>query len=98
MKCSIFFQIVSRYLIYYDSSFIYRLKLISLGKVLVDNESLASQGVKHGSMILAIIIGDAQNEMKENEDQIKELEGIKSDSKLLALDDQYIEVTIYFIQ
>lgn len=71
------------------------MKLISSGKVLLDNESLINQGVKHGNMILAIIVGDAQSEIKENEDQIKELEGIKSDSRLLALDDQYMEVKIH---
>ncbi|XP_045479093.1 NEDD8 ultimate buster 1-like isoform X2 [Harmonia axyridis] len=72
------------------------LKLISSGKVLLDNESLINQGVKHGNMILAIIVGDAQSEIKENEDQIKELEGIKSDSRLLALDDQYMELQDQF--
>ncbi|XP_044749963.1 NEDD8 ultimate buster 1-like [Coccinella septempunctata] len=72
------------------------LKLISSGKVLADNESLLNQGVKHGNMILAIVVGDSQNEMKESEDQIKELEGIKSDSRLLASDDKYIELEDQF--
>ncbi|KAK9870279.1 hypothetical protein WA026_006366 [Henosepilachna vigintioctopunctata] len=73
-----------------------RLKLISSGKVLLDNETLLTQGIKNGQMILALILGDNQMEMQESENKIKELEEIKTDSRLLALDSEYIQLEDQF--
>lgn len=71
---------------------LFSLKLICSGKVLQDNESLDSQGVKNGQQIMAIVLVESPTEVVEKESQIKELENTKTDSKLLALDDEYMRV------
>lgn len=73
-----------------------RLKLIHAGKVLSDPESLSSQGVKNGQQIMAITLTDLPETMKETENQIQELEGVKDDSRLLALDNKYLELEDQF--
>ncbi|XP_063904141.1 NEDD8 ultimate buster 1-like [Zophobas morio] len=73
-----------------------KLKLIHAGKVLSDVDNLSSQGVKNGQQILAVTFSEPTPEMKETEDQIRELEGVKTDSQLLALDNQYMELEDQF--
>ncbi|KAL3266981.1 hypothetical protein HHI36_011129 [Cryptolaemus montrouzieri] len=73
-----------------------RLKLIASGKVLSDTETLCNQGIKNGQMILALILGDFQMEMEQTENKIKEMEEVKKDSRLLALDNEYIELEDQF--
>lgn len=70
-----------------------RLKLISAGKVLNDSTSLGSQGVKNGQQILAITISETSTQVLETENQIKELENVKTDSRLLALDNEFMQVS-----
>lgn len=57
-----------------------------------DNETLENQGVKNGQQIMAIVIVESPNEVAEKETQMKELEDTKTDSRLLALDDEYMQV------
>ncbi|KAJ8927192.1 hypothetical protein NQ314_020468 [Rhamnusium bicolor] len=73
-----------------------RLKLISSGRVLNDSDSLSCQGVKNGSQILAITISETPTQVVQTEKQIKELEEIKTDSRLLALDNQYMQLEDQF--
>ncbi|XP_056638844.1 NEDD8 ultimate buster 1-like isoform X1 [Diorhabda sublineata] len=72
------------------------LKLINSGRILKDPDSLGSQGVKNGSQILAIILTETSSHFLQTENQIKELESIKTDSKLLALDNEYMQVEDQF--
>lgn len=72
------------------------LKLISSGRILKDSDSLGSQGVKNGSQILAIILTETSSHFLQTENQIKELESVKTDSKLLALDNEYMQVEDQF--
>ncbi|CAH1111063.1 unnamed protein product [Psylliodes chrysocephalus] len=72
------------------------LKLISSGRVLTDVDSLGSQGVKNGSQILAIVLIESPSQVSQNESQIKELESVKTDSKLLALDNEYMQLEDQF--
>lgn len=72
--------------------FVGRLKLICSGKVLKDNLSLESQGVKNGQQIMAIVLVETPDQVVDRENQIKELESTKTDSRLLALDDEYMQV------
>lgn len=69
-----------------------RLKLICSGKVLKDNLSLESQGVRNGQQIMAIVLVETPDQVVDRENQIKELESTKTDSRLLALDDEYMQV------
>lgn len=73
-----------------------RLKLISFGKVLTDNETLESQNVKNGQMILTIILTDNPNAIEQEENEYKDLENAKTDSRLLALDDTYMNIEDQF--
>ena len=59
-------------------------------------DNLSGQGVKNGQQILAVTFSEPTPEMKETEDQIRELEGVKTDSQLLALDNQYMELEDQF--
>lgn len=70
------------------------MKFICSGKVLRDNLSLESQGVKNGQKIMAIVLAESPDQVINTETQIKELEDTKTDSKLLALDDEYMQVTV----
>lgn len=76
--------------------FISRLKLIYSGKVLTDTNNLSSQEVKHGKKILAVTFNDSPLDLKEAETSYSELEGFKSDSRLLALDDEYMQLEDQF--
>ncbi|CAH0561061.1 unnamed protein product [Brassicogethes aeneus] len=73
-----------------------RLKLISSGKVLIDGESLGSQSVKNGQNLLAIIVSETPNEVLQKEKEIKQIEDVKTDSRLLALDDNYMQIEDQF--
>ncbi|EFA02056.1 NEDD8 ultimate buster 1 [Tribolium castaneum] len=73
-----------------------KLKLIHAGKVLSDSENLSSQGVKNGQQIMAITFSEMSPELKETENQIRELEGVKTDSRLLALDNEYLQLEDQF--
>lgn len=68
------------------------MKFICSGKVLKDNLSLESQGVKNGQQIMAIVLVESPDQVINRETQIKELEDTKTDSRLLALDDEYMQV------
>lgn len=72
------------------------MKLIHVGKVLKDSESLCGQDVKNGQQILCIILSDLSPDMKKAEEQIRELEGVKTDSRLLALDSDYMRLEDQF--
>lgn len=71
--------------------------MISAGQVLKNSETLSNQKVKNGQQILAVVLSETPYEIEKNENRIKELETIKTDSQLLALDDQYMGVNIDFI-
>nr|CAH7722938.1 unnamed protein product [Callosobruchus chinensis] len=73
-----------------------RVKLIGAGKVLKNNESLSNQNVKHGQLIIAILLNEHETEMAAKESKIKDLEDTKSDSRLLALDNQYMQLEDQF--
>lgn len=73
-----------------------RLKLISAGRVLKNDTSLANQGVKNAQQILAIVLAESPDEAQHQENKIKELETVKTDSKLLASDDTYLTVWVLF--
>ncbi|XP_028146544.1 NEDD8 ultimate buster 1 [Diabrotica virgifera virgifera] len=72
------------------------LKLICSGRVLNDLDSLGSQGVKNGAQMLAIILSETPTQVFQAENQIKELESVKTDSKLLALDNEYMQLEDQF--
>ncbi|CAG9859185.1 unnamed protein product [Phyllotreta striolata] len=72
------------------------IKLISAGRVLKDTDTLGSQGVKNGSQILAIILSETPTQVSQNENQIRELESVKTDSTLLALDNEYMQLEDQF--
>lgn len=59
--------------------------------MLVDGDSLGAQGVTHGQNLLVISLGDP-NEVVQKEQELKLLEDVKNDTKLLALDSGYMEV------
>lgn len=69
--------------------------MISAGKIISANDSLSNQGIKNGQQILAIVLIETPNEVEKNENKIKELESVKTDSQLLALDDHYLRVNMY---
>ncbi|XP_066154361.1 NEDD8 ultimate buster 1-like [Euwallacea fornicatus] len=69
-----------------------KLKLISCGKVLNNSDSLITQRVKNGQQILAIVLAESLEEIQQNENKIKSLETVKTDSKLLAMDDDYMRL------
>ncbi|XP_066257356.1 NEDD8 ultimate buster 1-like [Euwallacea similis] len=69
-----------------------KLKLISCGKVLINTDSLITQGVKNGQQILAIVLAESLEQIQQNENKIKALETVKTDSKLLAMDDNYMRL------
>lgn len=71
--------------------------MISAGRVLNNSETLSNQKVKNGQQILAVVLSETPDEIEKNENRVKELETIKTDSQLLALDDQYMGVNIDFI-
>lgn len=52
------------------------------------------QGVKNGQQVMAIVLVESPDQVINKESQIKELEDTKSDSRLLALDDSYMQVSI----
>ncbi|KAJ8984421.1 hypothetical protein NQ317_012484 [Molorchus minor] len=60
------------------------------------SDSLSSQGVKNGHQILAITIAESPIQIKEAENTIKELESIKTDSRLLALDNDFMQLEDQF--
>lgn len=60
--------------------------------MLKDNLSLENQGVKNGQQIMAIVLVESPDQVVDRENQIKELENTKTDSRLLALDDEYMQV------
>lgn len=68
------------------------MKLICSGKILEDTKTLFEQGVKNGQQILAIALSESPNEIVQHENKIKELEDFKSDSRLLAVDNEYMQV------
>ncbi|XP_054260739.1 NEDD8 ultimate buster 1-like isoform X2 [Macrosteles quadrilineatus] len=61
-----------------------RIKLISRGRVLKNSETLADQGIKNGTQIMAVILAVDNNKLKEDEKRIKTLENTKKDVELLA--------------
>ncbi|XP_076255328.1 NEDD8 ultimate buster 1-like [Rhynchophorus ferrugineus] len=73
-----------------------KLKLISAGKIISANDSLFNQGIKNGQQILAIVLAETPIEVEKNENKIKELESVKTDSQLLALDDHYLRLEDQF--
>lgn len=76
----------------YKICIFFSLKLISTGKVLKDYESLEKEGVKNGQQILAILLSESPSQVIEKENQLKDLENAKTDSKLLSMDDEYMQV------
>lgn len=54
--------------------------------------SLDSQGVKNGHQIMAIVLAESPDQVIDRENEIKDLENTKTDSRLLALDDEYMQV------
>nr|CAI5842294.1 unnamed protein product [Callosobruchus analis] len=73
-----------------------RVKLIATGKVLKDNEPLSNQNVKNGQLIIAILLNENETEIAARENKIKDLENTKSDSRLLALDNEYMQLEDQF--
>ncbi|XP_060530872.1 NEDD8 ultimate buster 1-like [Cylas formicarius] len=67
-----------------------RIKLISAGKVLNNSDNLINQGIKNGHQLLAVTLDSTPSQVMENENKIKQLENIKKDSQMLALDDDYM--------
>lgn len=70
----------------------YRVKLISAGRVLNNTDSLSSQGVKNGQQMLAIIVAESPEQFAKTEDALKQLETVRTDSQLLAMDNDYMRV------
>lgn len=64
-----------------------RVKLICGGRVIRDNDTLQNQGVKNGSLVLVLVLGETPGVILEKEKQIKELQNIRADASLLATDD-----------
>ncbi|CAH1964750.1 unnamed protein product [Acanthoscelides obtectus] len=73
-----------------------RVKLICTGKVLKNQESLSDQNVQNGQLILAILLNDGETEITDNEKKVQDLENTKSDSRLLALDNEYMQLEDQF--
>lgn len=69
--------------------------MIAGGRVLIDDRSLQSQGVKNGTQIMVVLLHDNPDEISEMSKNINELESIKADTKLLASksDEYYMNVS-----
>lgn len=50
---------------------------------------MSSQGLKNGSLVLAIILSETPSEVANSESKIRELESVKADTSLLSSDDGY---------
>lgn len=71
-----------------------RIKIIFHGKILKEEESLVSQGIKHGVNIMAIILSDNSDFVRQ-ESHMQLLSSTKADVKLLVeneLDEDYLQV------
>lgn len=74
-----------------------RFKVIFKGKILKDDETLEAQGLKHGNIIMVIVLSGDTSELKNYEKHIDMLDKTKADVKLLAnSDDNYLEVFFGF--
>ncbi|GLV37083.1 uncharacterized protein CBL_02086 [Carabus blaptoides fortunei] len=71
-----------------------RIKLIANGKVLVDNAYLQDQGVRNGTVVMALVLHENPHEIRDTGNQMKELESVKADTSLLASnsDDMYMNL------
>lgn len=67
--------------------------MILKGKLLKDDETLESQGIKHGMHLMVIILSGDTSELQNYEKHIDLLDKTKADVQLLAKsDDDYLEV------
>lgn len=57
--------------------------------------TLGNQGVKNGHQIMAIVLVESPDQVMDKENEIKDLESTKTDSRLLALDDEYMQVFFF---
>lgn len=74
----------------------FRLKLIASGKVIQDNYSLASQGVRNGQQVMAIVLEDSATDVRAEENNLRELEHVKADTTLLiSQSDSYMGVSTF---
>ncbi|GJQ65640.1 hypothetical protein Trydic_g7730 [Trypoxylus dichotomus] len=69
-----------------------RVKLITSGFIVRDENSLKSQGVKNTSQVLALVLNESVTNLNEDESRIREIESTKADTSLLALDDGYMQL------
>ncbi|XP_017786939.1 PREDICTED: NEDD8 ultimate buster 1-like [Nicrophorus vespilloides] len=69
-----------------------RLKLIANGIVIKETEMLSQQGIKNGSLVLAIVLKESLTEIHENEARVKDIEKTKEDTSLLASDVSYMQL------
>ncbi|KAH1021119.1 hypothetical protein HUJ04_010676 [Dendroctonus ponderosae] len=73
-----------------------QVKLISAGRVLNNTDSLNTQRVKNGQQMLAIVVAESPEQFAKNEDAVKQLETVRTDSQLLALDNDYMRLEDQF--
>lgn len=71
---------------------LYRVKLISNGIIIKDNDTLANQGFKLSTQVLAVALNESITNLNEDEDRAREIDTTKADTSLLALDDGYMQV------
>lgn len=79
--------------------FPHRLKLISNGKVIHDDKTLAEQAVKNGNLILALVLAESPTEIESAVATVKEIENVKADTQLLATSDSddYMQAINFFL-
>ncbi|KAI5733791.1 hypothetical protein M8J76_015957 [Diaphorina citri] len=70
-----------------------RIKLISKGSVLNKTGLLADQGVKNGSVLMAVILSEDQNEVQNAADRQKDLQTTFSDIDLLTNGDSPVDTS-----
>lgn len=70
------------------------MKLIASGKVIQDDYSLASQGVRNGQQVMAIVLEDSAVDVRVEENNLRDLEHVKADTNLLiSQSDSYMSVS-----
>lgn len=62
-----------------------------------DDQTLQSQGVKNGTVIMAVILHENPGEIQNAGIQMKELEAIKEDTNLLANNTESFYMNVIFL-
>ncbi|CAH1788889.1 unnamed protein product [Owenia fusiformis] len=76
----------------------HRLKIISGGRVIEDDQSLLEQNVKHGSQVMAICLSETETEARLQQQQMDKFNQTKQAAELLAGTTQSSDGDDYYLQ